>query len=118
MKEWVEFILNRPIMHQSEGAPQQESPLFLGVRSDRDNATHLTQRYLRKMVKKYACQVGLSEKVTPHSARATFITEALNAGVPIEQVQNTAGHKNITTTKMYDKRRISYRESATFRVHY
>ena len=97
---------------------EQESPLFLGVRSDRDNATHLTQRYLRKMVKKYARQVDLSEKVTPHSARATFITEALNAGVPIEQVQNTVGHKNITTTKMYDKRRISYRESATFRVHY
>ena len=74
--------------------------------------------YVWSLVKKYARLAGLSAKVTPHSARATFITEALNAGVPIEQVQNTVDHKNIATTRMYDKRRVSYRESATFRVHY
>jgi len=60
--------------------------------------------------------VGLSEKITPHSARATFITEALEAGVPIEQMQNTVDHKNIATIRMYDKRRASYRESAAFRA--
>jgi len=96
---------------------RKANPLFLGKRR-KDKSAHLTQRFVRMMLKKYARQVGLSEKVTPHSTRATFITEALNAGVPIEQVQDTVDHKNITTTKMYDKRRVSYRESATFRVHY
>jgi len=62
--------------------------------------------------------IGLSDRITPHSARATFITEALETGVPIEQVQATVDHKTITTTKMYDKRRISHRDSATFKVSY
>ena len=95
----------------------KESPMFLGNRRKNKKAP-LTQRFVREMFNKYARQVGLSEKVTPHSARATFITEALNAGVPIEQVQHTVFHRNITTTKMYDKRRVTYKESATFRVHY
>lgn len=95
----------------------KEAHLFGHVKHRNQNGG-LKQRYVRDLLQKYARQAGLSEKITPHSARATFITEALNAGVPIEQVQDTVDHKNITTTKMYDKRRVSYRESATFRVHY
>ena len=57
-------------------------------------------------------------KYTVPRTRATFITEALDAGVPIEQVQRTVDHKNIATTKMYDKREFNHRDSATFKVNY
>ena len=56
--------------------------------------------------------------ITPHSARATFTTEALEKGVPIEAVQRTVGHSNISTTKMYDKRTLKHRESASFAVSF
>ncbi len=59
--------------------------------------------------------MGLSG-VTPHSARATFITQALENKCPIEAVQKTVGHALIKTTQMYDKRDLNYRESASFAV--
>jgi site-specific recombinase XerC len=56
--------------------------------------------------------------VTPYSARVTFITEALDRKCPIEAVQASVGHSHIATTKMYDKRKPHYRESASFAVQY
>ncbi len=94
-----------------------ESALF-GRMKGKGRGEKMTQANVRYIVKKYARIAGLSEKITPHSARATFITEALDAGVPIEQVQRTVDHKNIATTKMYDKREFKHRDSATFKVNY
>lgn len=103
---------------QKTGLEIDTESAFFGRMKGKGHGGKLSQRHVRNIVKKYARMIGLSDKITPHSARATFITEALEAGVPIEQVQNTVDHKNITTTKMYDKRRISHRDSATFKVHY
>jgi len=61
---------------------------------------------------------GLPLGVTLHSACATFITEALDRKCPIEAVQASVGHAHIGTTKMYDKRTLHYRESASFAVQY
>jgi len=50
---------------------------------------------------------------TPHSLRATTATILLDAGVDIRAVQELLGHKNVTTTQIYDKRRRSTKESAS-----
>lgn len=50
---------------------------------------------------------------TPHSLRATTATLLLDAGVDITKVQQLLGHKNVTTTQIYDKRRRSTKESAS-----
>ncbi len=107
----------RVYLETSGHGDQKNLPLFLAVKR-KDKKAPLTQRYVRNLFQKYARETGLSAKVVPHSARATFITEALDAGTPIEMVQDTVDHKNIATTRMYDKRKVSYRESASFRVHY
>ena len=67
---------------------------------------------------KYARLVGVPEGVTPHSARATFITEALEHDHPAEAVQRTVGHASVTTTLAYDKRDHHPRKSASFAVRY
>ena len=102
---------------QSGHGAELESPLFLAVqRSERRkplNSQQVSQRFHR-----YAREAGLPLGVTPHRARAAFITEALDRKCPIEAVQASVGHRHIATTKMYDKRKLHYRESASLAVRY
>lgn len=53
---------------------------------------------------------------TPHSLRATTATLLLGAGEDITKVQALLGHRHITTTQIYDKRRRSTSESASHDV--
>jgi integrase/recombinase XerD len=107
----------RAYLVQSGHAAERESPLFLAVqRSELRKA--LTSRQVSKLFHRYAREANLPLGVTPHSARATFITEALDRKCPIEAVQASVGHRHIATTKMYDKRMLHYRESASFAVQY
>lgn len=43
--------------------------------------------------------------VTPHVCRHAFVTLALDAGVPLRDVQDAAGHKDPRTTRRYDRSR-------------
>jgi integrase/recombinase XerD len=53
---------------------------------------------------------------TPHSLRATTATLLLDSGVDICKMQELLGHRHITTTQIYDKRRRSVSESASHEV--
>ena len=53
---------------------------------------------------------------SPHSLRATTATLLLDAGVDITKVQDLLGHRHITTTQIYDKRRRTTAESASHDV--
>ena len=53
---------------------------------------------------------------SPHSLRATTATLLLDAGVDICKVQELLGHKHITTTQIYDKRRRRTAQGASHDV--
>jgi integrase/recombinase XerC len=53
---------------------------------------------------------------TPHSLRATTATLLLDAGIDITAVQELLGHKHVTTTQLYDKRRRASAESASHMI--
>lgn len=53
---------------------------------------------------------------TPHSLRATVATLLLDAGEDIRKVQDLLGHKHVTTTQIYDKRRIATSQSSSHNV--
>lgn len=98
---------------------EKDSPLMLPAMKNKNlpQVRHITSRQIERIWAKYAtlCQI---KGTTPHSARATFITQALENNCPIEAVQKSVGHSQIKTTQMYDKRLIKYRESASFAVRY
>lgn len=59
-----------------------------------------------RMVKRRLRAAGLpADRLTCHSFRATTITDLLDQGVPLEDVQYLAGHADPRTTRLYDRRK-------------
>jgi len=96
----------------------RESPLLQAAQARFQKGLPLTRKRVHDIFHRYARKAGLPEGVRPHTARATFITQALERKCPIEAVQRSVGHSKISTTQMYDKREIHHRESASFVVQY
>ena len=55
------------------------------------------------MVKRCIRAAGLREELSAHSFRVAVITDLIDQGVPIEDVQEFAGHSDARTTKLYDR---------------
>ena len=92
-------------------------PLFTRIRVTKP-IKPLNRSSFNRIFSHYIKLAGLPSNITPHSARATFITEALRNNCAIEHVQHSVGHANVTTTLMYDKRKSNYKDSASFAVKF
>jgi integrase/recombinase XerD len=76
---------------------------------------------LRWIVRKYAAAAGITAEVNGlcvHSLRATAATNALLHQADIAEVQEWLGHANVSTTRLYDRRKRRPENSPTFRVKY
>ena len=58
------------------------------------------------------------EGLCTHALRATAATNALDNDADIAKVQEWLGHSNISTTRLYDRRKTRPEESPTFKVTY
>jgi len=77
-----------------------DGPIFLatdGRRLDRHGAG--------RIVRRVAHRAGITKNVSPHTLRHAFITAALDAGVPLRDVQEAASHSDPRTTMRYDNSR-------------
>lgn len=81
----------------------QDPALFVqvGNRRRRDGSCRLTSRSVQRLVKKYAQELGLSVKVTPHALRHSFATDLLSHGADLRSVQELLGHASVVTTQIY-----------------
>ena len=59
----------------------------------------LSTRMVEKRFKTLGEKAGVH--VTPHLIRHTTATDAIDRGMPIEQVQKLLGHESISTTLIY-----------------
>ena len=86
-----------------------DGPIFLaadGRRLDRHGAG--------RIVRKVARRAGITKAVTPHTLRHAVITAALDAGVPLRDVQEAASHADPRTTMRYDLARGNLDRHATW----
>ncbi|MDA7917689.1 tyrosine-type recombinase/integrase [bacterium] len=98
-----------------------KNPLFRSVSNNSKNSpTPLNQQGLyTNVIKKWALEAGLDVNlISNHSMRATAATNALSHEADIAKVQEWLGHSNVSTTRLYDRRKSKPEDSPTFRVNY
>jgi len=61
-------------------------------------------------------RAGIAKHVGPHTLRHAFIIAAIDAGVPLRDVQEAASHADPRTTMRYDRARTSLDRHATYIV--
>lgn len=99
-------------------------PLFRPVKNNRTGTLEKgrnTNSIYRNIVRKYGLETGLNIEVNGlcvHSMRATAATNVLSHEADIAKVQEWLGHANVSTTRLYDRRKSRPEDSPTFRVRY
>jgi integrase/recombinase XerD len=111
-------------LEASKHGDDLEGPLFRPVKN---NTTGELRKPLNpksvydEVVKRYGKDVDITVDVhgfCVHSLRATAATNALAHNADIAKVQEWLGHANVSTTRIYHKRRSRPEESPTFKVEY
>jgi integrase/recombinase XerD len=105
-------VLSAPVSRAIDEylAGRTTGPLFITSSGQR-----MQQPEAWRCVRRTAKRAGLesADGIRPHSLRVAFITGAREAGVPLEDVQDAAGHADPRTTRRYDRGRHSLDRHAT-----
>lgn len=68
------------------------------------------------IMKLYCQKAGVHGRFSPHSARASYIGSALEAGEEIWKVSRDVGHSSVKTTEIYNKRRQKLEDSPAYNL--
>ncbi|WP_374215828.1 tyrosine-type recombinase/integrase [Frankia sp. AiPs1] len=92
-------------------ARRTDGPLFSTRTGKR-----LDEPYVFRLVRRLAREAGIAnaDKLSPHSLRHSFATLALDANVPLRDVQDACGHADPRTTRRYDRARHNLDRHAAY----
>jgi integrase/recombinase XerD len=91
-------------------------PLETGMDAASLEARRLDRHDATRIVRRLARRAGLTKPITPQSLRHTMVTLSIDAGVPLKDVQTSAGHVELETTRRYDRRMSRLDRHATYRL--
>ena len=107
----------RAYLDRAGHAGDHHGPLFRPLRGNakpHDPVGRLDPDAINRLVRKCAAAIGLARGYSAHLMRATFITTALESGAQLGDVQKAAGHRDPSTTKLYDRRGYNPEKAASF----
>lgn len=98
----------------------KEAPLFTPTKNPYNGVLirPLNPNAITYIVQRYAKQVGILKKISPHSCRATCISNALDRKATQRSVQHLAGWSTPLMIQRYDKRREDLKNSAAYLVEF
>lgn len=96
----TERILDQYLSIYRQGVADSE-PLFIGAgKNNQDD--RMTSEGIRKRIYEYYSKAGINrDRITVHSLRHSFVTLMIEAGIPIQRVQQAARHRSVETTLRY-----------------
>ena len=94
---------------------EASDPIFTSNRARIKNSP-LTPDAILKIFKKYSSH--LNKRISPHSARVTAVSNALENGANPVYVQQMGGWSSMDMILLYDKRRKDLKNSAVFKINY
>ncbi len=99
---------------------QHEEPLFTPTKNpvSRQLLKQMHPHAITYIVVHYAKKAGILKTISPHSCRATCISNALDRKATQRSVQHLAGWSTPLMIQRYDKRRDDLKNSAAFLVDY
>jgi integrase/recombinase XerD len=109
LKDWLAVRPTR--LRNGEGWTATTGPLFLNTVGRR-----MIRGSARAVLRKLAAEAAPTKVDTlhPHDLRNAFVTLSLDAGVPLRDVQDSAGHLSSDTTRRYDTGRNNLDRNATY----
>ena len=100
--------------------PKKDQFLFAPIKNNRtqkfDKAIDSSMIYY--IVKKYSKMAGIANRVSPHSCRATAISNARDHHVADRAIQEFAGWSSPDMITRYDKRKTAVEDSAAHSIDY
>lgn len=100
------------VMLAARGHPAS-GPLF-ATNTGRPVDRHYVFRLVRRLAA--AAEIPAAGRLSPHSLRHSFATEALKRGVPLHQLQDDMWHADPRTTEVYNRARNRLDKSAAYVV--
>lgn len=102
----LEKYLREYLMAMTPESLTPDAPMFMTAvrKSRRLTQNSMTANDIGRMLKRRLRDFGFSYRISPHSFRVTTITDLLEQGVPLEDVQYLVGHADPRTTRLYDRR--------------
>lgn len=81
-------------------------------------AKKLSHTALGYIVKKWARKVNKEKRITPHSARTTFISSLIENGEDIYYVSQLVNPADVRTSQRYNKRKRTHRQNPIFNLNF